>query len=43
MGYDLYGQALISLNTDIQDAETAWSLSVVKSAMVLELYEVIVS
>ncbi|KAE8445894.1 hypothetical protein EG329_012673 [Mollisiaceae sp. DMI_Dod_QoI] len=41
MGYDLYGQALISLNTDIQDAETAWSLSVVKSAMVLELYEMI--
>lgn len=39
-GQDLYGQALISLNHDLQDTQSGLSLSVVTSAMVLELYEV---
>ncbi|CZR65851.1 uncharacterized protein PAC_15751 [Phialocephala subalpina] len=40
-GYALYGQALISLNRDLQDTEKGLSLSVVKSAMALEFYEFI--
>lgn len=39
-GYILYGQALVSLNRDLQDAKKGWSMSLLKSAMVLELYEV---
>lgn len=39
-GFHLYGQALVSLNRDLQDSTKGWSLSVVKSAMALELYEV---
>ena len=39
-GHKLYGQALIALNWDLQDGKTAWSISVIKSAMALELYEV---
>jgi hypothetical protein len=39
-GYNLYGQALVSLNRDLQDSKKGWSMSVLKSAMVLELYEV---
>ncbi|KAG4422536.1 hypothetical protein IFR04_004305 [Cadophora malorum] len=40
-GHKLYGQALIALNWDLQDGKTAWSISVIKSAMALELYELI--
>lgn len=39
-GYDLYGRALLSLNQDLQDPRKGWSMSVMKSAMALELYEV---
>lgn len=39
-GQALYGQALLSLNRDLQDTQGGLSLSVVISAMVLELYEV---
>ncbi|KUJ11340.1 uncharacterized protein LY89DRAFT_786952 [Mollisia scopiformis] len=42
-GYNLYGQALISLNQDLQDSKKGQSLSVVKTAMALELYEFIAS
>lgn len=38
-GQDLYGQALISLNQDLQDRKSGLSLSVLTSAVVLELYE----
>jgi hypothetical protein len=39
-GQDLYGQALISLNHDLQNTQSGLSLSAVTSALVLELYEV---
>lgn len=39
-GNKLYGQALIALNDDLRTEEKAWSVPVVRSAMVLELYEV---
>ncbi|KAH7354671.1 hypothetical protein BKA65DRAFT_548761 [Rhexocercosporidium sp. MPI-PUGE-AT-0058] len=39
--HGFYGKALVALNSDLQQAEKAWSLSVVKSAMILELYELI--
>ncbi|KAG4436326.1 hypothetical protein IFR05_008179 [Cadophora sp. M221] len=39
--HNFYGKALVALNSDLQQAEKAWSLSVVKSAMILELYEFI--
>ncbi|PVH85150.1 hypothetical protein DL98DRAFT_651045 [Cadophora sp. DSE1049] len=38
-GHELYGQALVALNRDLQDDKMAWSISVIKSAMALELYE----
>jgi hypothetical protein len=41
-GQDLYGQALISLNHDLQNLQSGLSLSVVTSAIALELYEVII-
>lgn len=39
-GFELYGQALKNLNSDLQEEEKAWSLSVLTSAMTLQLYEV---
>ena len=37
---EVYGKALKNLNQDLQDSEKSWSLSVLKSAITLELYEV---
>lgn len=39
-GQGFYGQALRSLGHDLQDTHSGLSLSVVTSAMILELYEV---
>ncbi|KAH6723570.1 hypothetical protein BKA61DRAFT_648690 [Leptodontidium sp. MPI-SDFR-AT-0119] len=39
--HSFYGKALVALNSDLQQTEKAWSLSVVKSAMILGLYEFI--
>jgi hypothetical protein len=39
-GFALYGDALRHLNQDLHDEEKAWSLSVLLSAMSLEIYEV---
>lgn len=39
-GQELYGKALISLNHELQDLQSGMSLSVVTSAMILEIYEV---
>jgi hypothetical protein len=38
--YVLYGNALRSLNKDLQDPDKAWNLSVLTSAISLEIYEV---
>jgi hypothetical protein len=38
-GSELYGKALVSLNCDLGDSDKAWSISVLKSAITLELYE----
>jgi hypothetical protein len=39
-GSVLYGKALVNLNRDLEDSDKAWSMSVLKSAITLELYEV---
>ncbi len=39
-GHELYGQALVALNRDLQDNERAWSLTVLTSVMTLEFFEV---
>lgn len=39
-GHELYGQALVTLNQELQDVDAAWSIAVMKSATVLEFYEV---
>ncbi len=38
--YVVYGNALRSLNGDLQDPSRAWNLSAMASAMSLEIYEV---
>jgi len=38
--YVLYGNVLRSLNKDLQDPDKAWNLSVLTSAISLEVYEV---
>jgi hypothetical protein len=39
LGSVLYGKALRKLNDDLRDAEKAWSISVLKASITLELYE----
>jgi len=39
-GLVLYGAALKNLNQDLRNKDTAWSISTLRSAMTLQLYEV---